>query len=306
MITLITAVPGSGKTLYAVSLIQGFLNEGRPVYHNINGLQADKFDNNHLLFPAPDDWTQTPDGSVLLYDECQQEHLYPATGERGRVIDQRLTRLETHRHTGHDLFFITQAPTFVHHHVRKLVGQHIHFYRGNGMQRVAKYVWSHTCDSPNDRREQERADFSIFSFDKALYPLYKSSTVHTHKFRLPAKIVFLGIALLAVVVIVVYFASDSLILRNLFGDASADNGQPAKPGPVAAASPLPPPLTTPGPHSWLTDASTVRPLGGCIATARACRCYTQDMIPLDITDTQCRILLKSPLPVALGSPKKTT
>ena len=106
MITLITAVPGSGKTLLAVGLIWEYLKEGRAVYSNIEGLQKDKFPNNNLLFDAPDDWRETPDGSVVIYDECQQPHLYPADGQRGKVADDRLTAMETHRHSGHDLFFM--------------------------------------------------------------------------------------------------------------------------------------------------------------------------------------------------------
>lgn len=292
MITLITAVPGSGKTLYAVSLIQGFLNEGRPVYQNISGIQADKFENNHLLFDAPDDWTETPDGSVVIYDECQQSHLYPATGERGKVMDKRLTAMETHRHTGHDLYFITQAPTFVHHHVRKLVGCHIHFYRGSGATNVARYEWSHTCDNPNDRNEQRRADFSIFRFDKKLFELYQSSTVHTHKFRIPKKIIGLGVLLLAIAAFVVYMFSQGGIFggqSNIKGAAKADSQRPA------AAQIVPPPTTSP--YAYLADTPTIVPVGGCISSATACRCYLKDMTPLDLPQDQCRALVRSPLPM---------
>lgn len=295
MITLITAVPGSGKTLYAVSLIQDFLNEGRPVYQNIEGLQVDKFENNHLLFDAPDDWTETPDGSVVIYDECQQDHLYPATGERGKVLDHRLTKMETHRHTGHDLIFITQAPTFVHHHVRKLVGEHIHFYRGGGAKNVAKYTWSHTCDSPNDRREQERADFSIMRFDPKLYPLYKSATVHTHKFRIPKKILLLFIFISVLFGLVVYFAFQGNILSSLvLGDPVEDGGGPMPT--LAGTAPPKPESVKRHSREWLDDVPEVRTLAGCAASAKFCQCWTSDMIPLDIPQDQCRAMLNSPLP----------
>lgn len=143
MITLITAVPGSGKTLYAISLIDKANKEGRAVYQNIDGLKPEAFDNPTLIYDAPADWRDTPDGSLVIYDECQQPHLYPATAKRGLVEDERLTAMETHRHTGHDLIFITQAPTFVHHHIRKLAGQHLHFYRARGISGAMRYEWSH-------------------------------------------------------------------------------------------------------------------------------------------------------------------
>lgn len=293
MITLITAVPGSGKTLYAVSLIQNFLNEGRPVYQNIEGLQADKFENNHLLFDAPADWTQTPDGSVVIYDECQQPHLYPATGERGQIQDERLKRMEVHRHTGHDLYFITQAPTFVHHHVRKLVGQHIHFYRGHGATRVAKYTWSHTVDNPNDRREQERADFETFGFDKNLFDLYKSSTIHTHKLKIPKKIIFI----FSLIIVIFSGAAFSFSQGGIFGGKSTVGQEQAqaKSGTLPLAAPV---STTP--LAYLAETPLVRSLGGCISSYTSCRCYTRDLEPLDLEDTQCRILTRKPLPMTVS------
>lgn len=300
MITLITAVPGSGKTLYAVSIIQGFLNEGRPVYHNIDGLQADKFENNHLLFDAPADWTETPDGSVVIYDECQQEHLYPATGQRGQITDKRLTAMETHRHTGHDLYFITQAPTFVHHHVRKLVGQHIHFYRGGGAKSVARYTWSHTCENPNDRAEQQRADFQIFRFDPKLYDLYKSATVHTHKFRIPKKIIFISLFILALLAACAYLLTQGFIFNQIM-----DNGQkqPAAKALVAAAADIKPASS---PRGWLNDVPETRPVSGCISSARSCQCFTHDLVPLDMSQDQCRAFIKSPLPFRLHEISKSS
>lgn len=299
MITLITAVPGSGKTLYAVSIIQGFLNEGRPVYHNINGLQVDKFENNHLLFDAPADWTETPDGSVVIYDECQQEHLYPATGQRGQVTDNRLTSMETHRHTGHDLFFITQAPTFVHHHVRKLVGQHIHFYRGGGAKNVARYTWSHTCDNPNDRQEQQRADFQIFRFDSKLFDLYKSATVHTHKFRIPKKILFITLFIIALVAACLYFLSQGFIFNQIM-----DNTQNQPPVERLASTAVGIPSSS-TPRAWLNDVPEVRSIGGCISSDRSCQCYTKDLNPLDLDQAQCRALIRSPLPMSISTKEST-
>lgn len=294
MITLITAVPGSGKTLYAVSLIQGFLNEGRPVYTNIDGLQHDKFENNHLLFDAPDDWTETPDGSVVIYDECQQAHLYPATGQRGQVTDRRLTAMETHRHTGHDLFFITQAPTFVHHHVRKLVGQHIHFYRGGGAKAVARYTWSHTCENPNDRAEQQRADFQIFRFDPKLFGLYKSATVHTHKFRIPRKIIFISIFIISLLAACGYLLTQGLIFSQIMDNSQE---QPPARALVAAAADV---SSSSTPRAWLNDVPKVRSVGGCISSDRSCQCYTRDLEPLDLDQAQCRALIKSTLPTTLS------
>lgn len=288
MITLITAVPGSGKTLLAVGLVWKYLEEKRPVYTNIANLQKELFPNHELLFDAPDDWRDTPHGSVVIYDECQQPHLYPATAQRGHVSDERLTAMEVHRHTGHDLFFITQAPTFVHHHVRKLVGCHIHLYRGSGAKVVGRYEWSHTCDNPNDRREQERADFQVFKFNSDHFKLYQSSTVHTHRFKIPKKIVLMLLFILCLIAGSFYAATRS---PYLLGDGPFEAQQQPEPPAVQALA------TAAAERKTLHDVPNARPLAGCMSSeSRGCRCWGHDLQPLDMPEAQCRALMLSPLP----------
>ena len=126
MMTLITGVPGAGKTLRAVQLIRAAVNEGRPVYSDIDGLALDGVE------PAPDDWRDTPEGSLVVYDECQ--HRWPSTGKPGAHPSEVVAAIDTHQHTGHDLMFVTQAPRKVHHSIRQLVGQHFHHNRVGGFQ----------------------------------------------------------------------------------------------------------------------------------------------------------------------------
>lgn len=287
MITLITAVPGSGKTLLAVGLIVDYIAEGRHVFHNIAGLQVDKFSRPDLIHDAPADWRDTPHGSVVIYDECQQPHLYPATAQRGAVDDERLTAMETHRHTGHDLIFITQAPTFLHHHARKLVGQHIHLYRGGGSKIVARYEWSHVCDNPNDRREQERADFQAFPFNKAHFELYQSSTIHTHKFKIPRKLIILGVFILSLVAFLVYLGYDSFLVTGEFHPQ-----QERPPAQVQARAAAVPAL-----YSW-SDAPVATSVSGCMANhdRSRCQCYDDDGKTLQLEHAQCLSILNNPLP----------
>lgn len=302
MITLITAVPGSGKTLMCIKIIEDALKEGRPVFTNIAGLVKDKFTNNQLLQDAPDDWRDTPEGSLVIYDECQQAHLYPSNAQRGVVTDERLTAMEIHRHSGHDLIFITQAPTFVHHHIRKLVGQHIHLYRGRGIGGAMRYEWSHTCDSPNDRREQERADSLFWKFPKEHFSYYQSSTVHTHKFKIPVKLSIFLVALLCFIVFVFYRLYDNS------GLASLNEHTPTKAAAglhVAAA-----PVTTTHnlPYDWSTNVTDSVPLGGCISSATKCQCYSKEGVTLNIPIEQCHIIISKPLPrtINISSDKRKT
>ncbi|AXH74101.1 MAG: zonular occludens toxin [Inoviridae sp.] len=291
MIKLITAVPGSGKTLSAIAIIIEALEEGRPVFTNINGLVKDKFPNNSLLQDAPDDWRDTPEGSLVIYDEAQQAHLYPSNAQRGKVEDERLTAMETHRHSGHDLIFITQAPTFVHHHIRKLVGEHLHLYRGRGIGGATRHTWSHTCENPNDRREQERATSVFWKFPKEHFPYYTSAVMHTHKFKIPFKIAaaLAVAAALAGYVIFNLVSNDGLAIMNTLDQSPAlALTQPA--GARGGQSPN-------SPYSWSSTVEAV-PVAGCIANhdRSRCQCFSDTGLTLTLEHGQCLSILNNPLP----------
>lgn len=287
MIKLITAVPGSGKTLSAIALIIEGLESGRPVFTNINGLVKDKFPNPHLLNDAPDDWRDTPEGSLVIYDEAQQAHLYPSNAQRGKVEDERLTAMETHRHSGHDLVFITQAPTFVHHHIRKLVGEHVHLYRGRGIGGAMRYEWSHTCDSPNDRKEQERATGAFWKFPKEHFGYYTSAVMHTHKFKIPYKILGVFAIAAAIIGFVVY----NLIANE--GLAVLSESSPAEA--LAVAQPARPAATNI--YSW-SSVPAATSVSGCMANhdRSRCQCYDDDGKTLQLEHAQCLSILNNPLP----------
>lgn len=302
MITLITAVPGSGKTLYAVELIDGFNQEGRLVYQNIAGLNKALFARPDLILDAPDDWRDTPHGSVVIYDECQQPHLYPATAQRGLVGDERLTAMETHRHSGHDLIFITQAPTLVHHHVRKLCGRHIHLYRARGLQKASRYEWSHVCDSPNDRGEQQRADFTFWNFPRKYYDYYTSATIHTHKFSMPTKLKVLLMVLIPGFIYLGYrvkqssFLSQSHVEQVQTVEAISPTLTEPKalfePTQQAQVEPIEP--EEPKPFTEIIEFAEV---SGCATNTkkRKCTCYSNRGNILDMSYEQCVLVSKEGL-----------
>lgn len=296
MITLITAVPGSGKTLYSVTLIDEANKKKRPVFHNINGLDVTKFEHPELIYDAPDDWRETPHGSLVIYDECQQPHLYPATAQRGAVNDERLTAMETHRHSGHDLVFITQAPTFVHHHVRKLVGEHVHLYRAHGVSGANRYTWSHTCDNPNDRKEQQRADSVVWRFPKEYFSYYKSATVHTHKFKIPRKLIFI----FSLAFIIISASAYGIFNNSLLSAYNESIEQP-----VLIAQSLVDPRPVSSVYDWSRTPEAV-PVAGCIAnhdTSR-CMCFSSSGVTLDLSHGQCLSVLNNPLPRSVRAKEK--
>lgn len=213
MIYVITGVPGSGKTLLAVQWITDWLAEGRTVYSDIDGIQL------AVEGCSPDDWRDTPHGSVVVYDEAQGR--FGSTGKPGRPTDPVMLDMETHRHSGHDLVFITQNSTMIHHHIRKLTGRHHHVQRIMGGKAATLFSWYEATDE-RDRSERAKADKETWRFPKQLFAEYQSATVHTHKFRMPRKLIWIGAGILAAIVIAGAFALNVDLVRDPLPPAVAD------------------------------------------------------------------------------------
>ena len=211
MLTLITAKPGSYKSAKAATLAIQYLKEGRPVYTNI-----DQFDYEGAK-PLPDnnDWRDTPDGSVVIYDEAQQFDFLQYKGREKLSSDERVKALEVHRHTGHDIILITQSPTFLHNHVLSLVGSHYHLHRAYGRGFADVFLWRYAVTMPDSTGAKNKAEsHEKFKPDSKVFEKYKSTTLDTHKLKIPPLYFKLGGFILAVVCLVSYmvFGSDNPFL----------------------------------------------------------------------------------------------
>lgn len=185
MIRLITGTPGSGKTLYTVSQIMQVREKTpeRKIFSDIKGLRIEGVEE------APDDWRDAPDGSIIIYDECQYREQY--TKKRGRNNYPMIIDLTTHRHTGKDIWLITQNPNFLHPDVLALVGEHYHIDRPLKANFANVYKWRTAQLKPDGvtvRRRSESAP--IFKYDKELFNYYDSVDVdeenaHHKKLELP-------------------------------------------------------------------------------------------------------------------------
>ncbi len=172
MIRLITGTPGSGKTLYTVAQIIKIRqdNPDRMIYSDIKGLRIDGVEQ------APDDWRDTPDGSLIIYDEVQYRQVYAKS--RGRNRNSMIVDLTTHRHTGKDIWLITQNPKFLHADVLAVVGEHYHIDRPMNASFANVYKWRIAQENPNGVTVRRRAENApIFKYDKKLFDYYDSVDV---------------------------------------------------------------------------------------------------------------------------------
>lgn len=237
MIYLITGAIGTGKTTWVVDqLIQqdeknkdfekkGELDKIRKIYSNIEGL---KIDHEQI----PDDWRTTPNNSVIAYDECHKLPIFQPNRKQLHD-DKRIIALNESRHTGHDIYFITQAPKFLHQHVRSLCNQHFHFHRPMGLKIATVFMWRHgNTTTPDSQQAKNLAESSFaYSYKKDVQKNFESieeDAQHTSKVNIPKKIIFILTALVCMISFIVYAlffregTTDVLTGANIKNAATSD------------------------------------------------------------------------------------
>ena len=267
MIILITGVPGSGKTLYAVQLLEEYIlandhllktqQTPRDIFSDIDGLVIEG------VKKSPTDWRDVPDGSVVCYDECQRNM---GPDGQGRSSREDIQELETHRHRGIDIILITQHPKLLHAHVRRLIGRHYHLFRMYGAE-TAKVFRADKSIDVDKAASLNREDSVIWPYPKKLYGRYQSATVHTHKRKLPAWMIRSGIAvlvMLGLMAVFVWYAKD-FFLSNM-GEEVAQ--------PVGTFQWEPEPIANSAPAEASSDRGSYP--AGCIWSSERCICYDSE------------------------------
>lgn len=224
-ITLLTGVPGNGKTLRAVWYISAAVKAGEQVFSsNLNGLQIPEV----VDFPDPTKWEELPAGSILVVDEAQR-FFRAAAGP----VPAYIQAMETIRHMGIRLILITQSPALIHANIRALVGLHEHLVRENGKESATVYRRSRVIDNVRSDRALAVEDHETWAYPKECYALYKSAEVHTVKRTISSKVkraIVLGslaAALLGYVVWTVKSSAsdDAPVLQAATGGAASGTGK---------------------------------------------------------------------------------
>lgn len=336
MIFLITGLPGNGKTLYVVSILREAAKERPVFYYGIEDLSDElgwqKLDD-------PEKWFECPAGSIIVIDECQK--IFRIRG-RAAAVPDHVSRLETHRHDGHDLYLITQHPNLVDTNLRRLVGAHRHIVRTFGTNRAVVHEWGEVHLDCEIRRSSSSK--STFKYPKSSFGLYKSAEVHTHKRMIPKQVIYilLGLFISSGLLYFVYARFAERIAGTpppqIDDTPSAPIG-PSGPGAVAGGgftggfsggfsgggggSAPPPPLTTeeyiaaltprlPGiPHTaprydQVTEPVRAPIVAGCVASATRCQCYTDQATKVTLTPEQCAGMLRHGRPYVDWLPDQQT
>lgn len=204
MLHLITATPGSGKTLFAIQEIYKCLNAGHVVYSNIAGLKIPGV----IAIETNTDWRDLDDFKrsnphmsdtpiSVFYDEAHEHPAFDAEDtqlkENGQIdklkqkeVREQARALRMHRHFGFDVYLITQEAPFIEKPTIGLVGIHYHLHRAFGLERSTLYMWRMGQSNPDTKSAQRYAESkTTFKFPKHFYNLYDSATTHTHKGNIP-------------------------------------------------------------------------------------------------------------------------
>ena len=301
MLTLVTGVPGSGKTAYAVDLLTKEFGDRALFVDGLNGLQLEHVPVDVLEWPA-----EVPDGAVVVVDEVQRK--WRPRGPGAKVPDS-VAALETHRHRGLDFVLITQNPRLLDTNVRSLVGRHVHI-RDTGWAGRWMYEWPEVNTNLAWQSCQNKRRYTL---PRKVFQLYTSASIHTKPFRKPPLMLW---ALAAVLVLLAVFlfniytkgpwATDKKVeapaatsaITPPASAASVSQGESAvKPFIDDRADFIPrvsgKPETAPA-YDEVRKVVNLPLVTGALCMGSRCKCVTSQGTDAGLSDRECREWLDNP------------
>lgn len=305
-IKLLTAVPGGGKTSYAVwHIIKKAAEEGRTVY--TIGIPKLTVPTIEISYEYLKTWYEQDivdglpvlrnidHGSLIVVDEVQK--MWPSLGSQA---SKDITELSEHRHYGLDFFIMTQSPSLVHKKVLALVNPHLHIVpRWSGRM---LYEWPEYRVNTAASSARRVAVAAPYKLPKESFDLYHSATQHiVHKPRLPRAVYFFALSILFTVAIGAY-AFDRIVskgtLNTDFIQAEASTTEtPATSKPEPPPDPpqqvikIEPAQKTFNSIQLLTDSIDWSLVKSCIKNKDKCICYGQSAERLVIDKTSCEMAI---------------
>lgn len=302
-ITLVTGLPGSGKTAHVVDLIANHPDfKGRPLF--CMGIPELKVE--HVQVPPLAEWTELrpsvedpslmevhftfPVNAVIVIDEAQRVWRPRASGSK---VPDHVQAFETVRHGGVDFILLTQSPSLIDSNLRRLVGRHIHIH----VQPLGRSLleWR-GCRDPESSVDRGLAIRKKYAPPKRVFGLYKSSEKHTKiSVRMPWQYYAIGIAALSVVGLGYYGfqrVSAKTVAPAEVQASGSSGGSASKSLPVAdyikAYQPRIAGLVHTAPiYDEVTKPVEVPWPAACIKTAKRCVCYDQQGGKYPTTDNIC-------------------
>lgn len=306
MMVLITGKPGNGKTLFALDLISKRAEkEKRQVYYYGIPLTS-QFPYKWIELVDPQKWYECPPNSLIVIDEAQKPHLFPPRAN-GSKAPQHVSELETHRHNGLDIYFMTQDPSLVDNHIKKLSEEHYHLIRKFGLQKSSVY-FAQSAMTSIANAALKNCIVSTFNYPSAVYGWYQSAQVHTHKRKIPARLMLFW-AIPPILIALIWLSYQKVGALGKAADKQTDLTpaaltipSPSQSGSVPAVihketveeyvekhQPRVEGLAYTAPvYDELTKPVAVPAISACISSKSKCTCYTQQATLLTVPAVTCR------------------
>ncbi len=316
---LSTGANGAGKTLFTLEDVRKLqLETNRPVFYK--GFTAKQ--------PLKDfgwvehdmkDWQSLPDGSICIWDECQDEII---SGTAKEALEYEKKILSEHRKRGFDFFLITQHPMNMGAFIRRAIetpGWHRHFKASTIALNSNELKWVRVNAQPEKANSGATGTITSRTHPKEIYDWYTSTAGDTATRKIPARVWMAILALIAAVGMIggaVWWGS------RMYSDWSKPKGSTeaakAAPAPTQAAAASPSPrreeklpmtaaefaasyvprvegLTFTAPrYDALNEPRTAPRPAACLdgtkrgAKRRTCECWSQQATILQVPQDLCR------------------
>jgi len=230
---LTTGSNGTGKTLFTLLDVRALqLATNRPVYFKGFTAKQPLLDFGWLEHDMKD-WMSLPDGSICVWDECQDE-INSLTADKATEYEKKI--LSEHRKRGFDFFFITPHPMNMGAFVRRTIstpGWHRHFKASTISLNSNELKWSSVNTQPEKNNSGASGTVTSRTHPKEVYEWYTSTVGDTATRSIPKRVwVAIGALILAAAMI---YAAVWWFKRS-FG---LDDASKEKPKAAATASALP-------------------------------------------------------------------
>lgn len=235
-IYMIVGQPRHGKSQFSVKMahdyhlknleIQKRIDSGkfdpekdivREIYSDING-HAEKCD---FIKPAPADWRDVPNNSIIFMDEIHKRPEYEDNGQMSQ--NPMIKDLRTHGHQNKDIILITQDPQTLNKAIRMLI-EKMHLVK-RPIQKpnfATIYEFERWLRDPWQAAASERSvkyqDSYKFFYKKKWQDMYTSASAHTSiNFKIQSKFIY------AIIAIIVLMSAAYFLFTKSGGDKLARN-----------------------------------------------------------------------------------
>lgn len=307
-ISLLTGLPGAGKSLRIAQAISLLVEKGEHVYAcNIDGLKIPG------VTPWEDarKWRDLPAGSILFVDEAQAFFPDRRGGEAPDYV-----RMNKIRHDGIRLVLATQQPNYLDSYLRGLVGYHEHLLRRNGRSESFLFRENQVMDVVRQKLAtiKRNYDYETYKFPVKYFACYDSAQTHTVKYRMPALVkkalIFGPIAALLMGGAWYAVFRDSSFAPDSGSAEKTAATQPSLAGTESGAVSGAAPAVTTGEQyianlqplvqdvPWSAPAYVGRPVVSdphvyCMSTDNSCRCVTEQNTRVVLRDDVCRDIARN-------------